>query len=78
MCTTAFACWAAVEQLAGGDSTRVTRLAVRLSRPVRRAASVTTRFYDDGTRDGRRAYCFETTDPDGAVVLGDGRIEIGA
>lgn len=76
MCTTAFACWAAVEQLAGGDSTRVTRLAVRLARPVRRAASVTTRFYDDGARDGRRAYCFETADRDGAVVLRDGRIEI--
>nr|WP_278259540.1 MaoC/PaaZ C-terminal domain-containing protein [Nocardioides convexus] len=72
LCTMAFTSWAALEQFAGGDVTRLRRLAVRFARPVLPGQDITTRFWDlpaDGaTDDGRRAVGFETSVGDDLVI----------
>ncbi|HVE92606.1 MAG TPA: MaoC/PaaZ C-terminal domain-containing protein [Actinomycetota bacterium] len=64
MNTLAFACWAAVENLASGDPSRLTRFAGRFSKPVIPGQPITTKFWrtDDGP------YVFETAGPDGTVI----------
>jgi acyl dehydratase len=76
LCTMAFTSWAAVEQLAGGDTARVKRLAVRFSKPVLPGQTITTRFWSAGEVDGRAVYAFDTVNPDGDVVIKDGLVEI--
>jgi acyl dehydratase len=76
LCTMAFISWAAIGQLAGGDPTRLKRLAVRFSKPVLPGQTITTRFYAAGTRDRRDAFAFETTNSDGDVVIKDGVAEV--
>jgi acyl dehydratase len=77
LCTMAFTSWGAVQELAGGDPTRLRRLAVRFSKPVLPGQTITTRFWDAGERDGRKVYAFETTNADGDAVIKDGVAEIG-
>ena len=72
MCTMAIASKAAVNGLAGGDPTRVKRVAVRFSRPVLPGQELTTRFWEAG--DG--AYGFETYNPKGSAVIKGGTVEI--
>ena len=76
LCTMAFISWAAISQLAGGDPTRLKRLAVRFSKPVLPGQTITTRFYAAGTRAGREAFAFETTNGDGDGVIKDGVAEV--
>lgn len=76
LCTMAFTSWAAVENLAGGDTARLKRLAVRFSQPVLPGQEVTTRFWNAGGGEGVTAYAYETSNPDGAVVIKDGVAEI--
>lgn len=76
LCTMAFISWAAIGRLAGDDPTRLKRLAVRFSKPVLPGQTITTRFYAAGTRDGREAFAFETTNGDGDVVIKDGVAEV--
>ena len=77
LCTMAFTSWAAIQELADGDPTRLrgSRCASR-SRccPGRRSRR---RFWDAGERDGAPVYAFETTNADGDVVIKDGVAEIG-
>jgi len=76
LCTMAFNSWAAIEHLAGGDTARLERLAVRFSKPVLPGETITTRFWPAGERDERAVYAYETTNPDGDVVIKDGLAEI--
>lgn len=72
MNTLAHACWAAVENLAGGDSSRLKRFAGRFSKPVIPGQTLTTTFW---RTDREGVYAFETKGPDGPVIK-DGVAEI--
>lgn len=75
MCTLAFAAWAAVENLADGDSTRLRRFAGRFSRPLLPGQEITTRFYAAGESDGKKVFGYTTEGPDGPVIK-DGLVEV--
>ena len=70
LCVMAFTARAALQTAGSG---RVTRLAVRFSRPIRPGAELTTRLWrlEDGI------YAYEAFDGDGEVVIKDGRAEVG-
>lgn len=76
LCTMAFTSWAAIENLAGGDPARLQRLAVRFSKPVLPGQTITTRFWNCGAQEGTTAFAFETSNPDGDVVIKDGVAEV--
>ncbi len=82
LCTMAFTSRAVVEELCGGDPSRLKRLAVRFSRPVLPGQEITTRIYDAGplydvsAAPGGRAYGFETVNPEGQAAVKDGRAEV--
>jgi acyl dehydratase len=78
LCTMAFCGRAVVESVAGGDPTRLTRLAVKFSRPVLPGQEITISIYaapgpDDGDGD---AYGFEARGADGQAVVKDGRADL--
>ena len=76
MCTMAMATKGAVDGLAGGDPTRVKRVAVRFSKPVLPGQELTTKFWELPGDGGVKTYGFETYNPDGAAVIKNGRVEI--
>jgi acyl dehydratase len=76
MCTMAIATKGAVDGLAGGDPTRVKRVAVRFSKPVLPGQELTTRFWKLNAGDAVTTYGFETYNPDGAAVIKNGEVEI--
>ena len=78
MCTMAIATKAAVNGLAGGDPTRVKRVAVRLSKPVLPGQELTTRLWEEESGGDAKTYGFETYNPDGAAVIKAGVVEIAA
>lgn len=78
LCTMAFTSWAVVQSVAGGEPTRLRRLAVRFSRPVLPGQEITTRIWKAGERDGVVAYGFETVNGEGEIVIKDGLAEIAA
>jgi acyl dehydratase len=71
MCTMAICSAAVVDALAGGDPTRLRRLAVRFYRPVFPGNDLVVSFYDAG----EGGYAFEATSA-GKVVVRDGRAEL--
>lgn len=75
MCTMALCGRAVVDALAGGDPTRLRRLAVRFYRPVFPGNDLVTRVFDAGTEGGRRSFAFEASSA-GKVVVRDGRAEL--
>ena len=76
LCTMAFTSVAAVQELCGGDSTRLRRLAVRFSRPVLPGQEITTTFWAAGDADGNPVFGYETRNGDGDVVIKDGLVEV--
>jgi len=76
MCTMAMAVKGAVDEFAGGDPTRVTRVAVRFSKPVFPGQELTTRFWKEAAGDGTTVYGFETYNPEGAAAIKNATIEI--
>jgi acyl dehydratase len=79
MCTMAFACKALVDNLAGGNPTRIKLVRVQFSRPVFPGQTLVTKAWKlDGEpgRDGVAAYGFETVNSRGSAVLKAGRVEI--
>ena len=76
LCTMAFTSWAVVQSVAGGDSTRLKRLAVRFSRPVLPGQTITTRIWKAGEDGGSTLYGYETTNDAGEVVIKDGLAEV--
>ncbi|MDQ4069829.1 MAG: hypothetical protein M3203_10240 [Actinomycetota bacterium] len=75
MCTMALCGRAVVDELAGGDPSRLRRLAVRFYRPVFPGNDLVTTWYDAGTDDGVRIFAFEASSG-GKVVIRDGRAEV--
>ena len=71
LCTMAMCSQAVVKTVAGGDPSRLKRLAVRFSKPVIPGNDVVTTIYDIG--DG--AFAFEARS-EGATVIKDGRAEV--
>jgi acyl dehydratase len=76
LCTMAFTSVAAVQELCGGDSTRLRRLAVRFSRPVLPGQEITTTFWAAGDAGGNPVFGYETRNGDGDVVIKDGLVEV--
>jgi acyl dehydratase len=76
MCTMAIASKAAVNGVAGGDPTRVKRVAVRFSKPVLPGQELTTRVWDESSGDGTATYGFETYNPNGVAVIKSGLVEV--
>jgi len=75
LCTQAFTSWAVVQEVAGGDSSRLKRLAVRFARPVLPGQDITTTIWRAGSDGGVTTYAFETT-VGADVVIKDGLAEI--
>jgi acyl dehydratase len=73
LCTMAFCGRAVIGSVAGGDPTRLARLAVKFSRPVLPGQEITIRLYA-GESDG--AFGFEALNADGQAVVKDGRAEL--
>ncbi|HEX2047559.1 MAG TPA: MaoC/PaaZ C-terminal domain-containing protein [Acidimicrobiales bacterium] len=76
MCTMALCGRAVVDELAGGDPTRLRRLAVRFYRPVFPGHDLVTTLYDIGNEGDRRIVAFEASSA-GKVVVRDGRADVG-
>ena len=76
MCTMAIATKCAVDGLAGGDPTRVKRVAVRFSKPVLPGQELTTRFWKLNDSGDVTTYGFETYNPDGAAVIKNGEVDV--
>ncbi|WP_328825556.1 MaoC/PaaZ C-terminal domain-containing protein [Tomitella gaofuii] len=80
LCTMAFTSWAALTELAGADTARLRRLAVRFARPVLPGQTIDTRFWRAApgfAGAGESAYSYETVVPGGAdapeaTVITDG------
>jgi acyl dehydratase len=78
LCTMAFTSKLMIDRLCAGDPTRLRRLHVRFSRPVRPGQVVTTRVWPSADRDGRRVFAYETLNPEGQAVIKDGIAEVDA
>jgi acyl dehydratase len=70
LCTMAMCSRAVIEVVAGGDPTRLARLAVRFSKPVLPGSDLVTTVYRDGS-----SYAFEAASG-GDRVIRDGRAEL--
>ncbi|MFN8034934.1 MAG: MaoC/PaaZ C-terminal domain-containing protein [Acidimicrobiia bacterium] len=77
LCTMAFTSWGVLHALGGDDPSRLHRLAVRFSKPVLPGQAITTRMWKVGAGGGTTSFGFETTNPDGDLVIKDGLAEIG-
>lgn len=73
LCTMAFAGKAVVDELAGGDPTRLRRLKVRFSAPVFPGDILTTAMWPD---DGESTFAFTTANRHGAQVIRGGLAEV--
>jgi acyl dehydratase len=76
LCTMAFASKVMIDGLCGGDPVRLKRLRVQFSRPVFPGQSITTKVWAGDEHAGRRAYTFETYNPEGLAVIRGGIAEI--
>jgi acyl dehydratase len=75
MCTFGLCSGAAVDHGAGGDQSRLRRLAGRFSAPARPGRDLIVKFFDAGrTAEGGRALAFEASQ-DGVTVIKHGRAE---
>jgi acyl dehydratase len=81
LCTMAFTSKVMIDGLCGGDPVRLKRLRVQFSRPVFPGQSITTKVWaiptdgPGGDRAGRRAYAFETYNPEAMAVIRGGIAE---
>ncbi|HEV7536086.1 MAG TPA: MaoC/PaaZ C-terminal domain-containing protein, partial [Acidimicrobiia bacterium] len=72
LCTMAFCGRAVIDSVAGGDPTRLARLAVKFSRPVLPGQEITVRIY---SAPGG-GYGFEAVNAEGQAVVKDGLAEV--
>lgn len=75
LCTMAFTSWAVLTEVADGETDRLTRLAVRFSKPVLPGQDITTRIWRAGSSGGTTSYAYETAAGDDLVIK-DGLAEI--
>ncbi len=76
-CTFAFATRVVLDAVAGGETARLKRLAIRFSKWVTPFDTITTRVYRAGIApSGNTQYSFETVLPDGTPCLADGLVEV--
>lgn len=78
LCTMAFTSKVAIDKLCGGDPTRLRRLRVRFSRPVRPGQTITTKVWADGEARGRKLFAYETYNAEGQAVIKGGIAEVTA
>jgi acyl dehydratase len=76
LCTMAMSTRPFVQQLAGGDPTRLKRFSVRFSKPVLPGDTLTVTAWNDGEKDGRRVLGFEVKNQKGENVVTNGVAEI--
>ena len=76
LCTMAFTSHAVLGAVAGGETARLRRLAVRFSKPALPGQEIVTRIWAAGETDGRTVYAFETATADGDVIVKDGLAEV--
>ena len=76
LCTMAMCGAAVVDTVAGGDPTRLKRLAVRFSKQVLPDSDLVTSIYGAGRSETVAVYAFEATSR-GDRVIRDGRAEVG-
>jgi acyl dehydratase len=76
LCTMAFTSKVVIDNLCDGNPTRLKRLHVRFSRPVRPGTTITTRVWPQGEREGRRVFAYETSTSEGQAVIRDGIAEV--
>jgi acyl dehydratase len=76
MCTMAMASKGAVKGLAGGDPTRIRRVAVRFSKPVFPGQELTTRFWKETSAGDETTFGFETYNPEGVAVIKAGVVDV--
>jgi acyl dehydratase len=75
LCTMAMCSQSVIATVAGGDPTRLRRLAVRFAANVFPGNDVETSIYEAGERDGAKVYAFEATSQ-GEVVVKHGLAEV--
>ncbi len=75
LCTMAMTSQAVISTVAGGDPSKLQRLAVRFASNVFPGNDVVTEIFDAGQRDGRKVYGFEATSA-GATVIKNGLAEV--
>ncbi len=75
LCTMAMCGTAVVDSVAGGDPTRLKRLAVRFSRPVLPDSDLVTSIYRLGEEAEKAVYAFEAASG-GERAIRDGRAEV--
>ena len=75
LCTMAMCAQAAVGLVAGGDPSRVRRVAVRFASPTRLDEDLTVDVYDASAGEGAGVFAFEATCA-GAAVVKHGRLEL--
>jgi acyl dehydratase len=76
LCTMAFVARAVVEAVAGGEPTRLRRLAVRFSKPVLPGQALRTALWPAGRREDRALFALETRNERDEVVIQDGLAEV--
>ena len=76
LCTMAFTSKVVIDHLCHGDPRRLKRLRVRFSRPVFPGQTITTAIWPNSDRDNVKVYSYETTNPEGRVVITDGIAEV--
>jgi len=76
LCTMAFTSKVMIDNLCGGDPTRLRRLRVRFVRPVFPGQTITTKVWREGDKNGREIYAYETYNPEGRAVIRGGIAEV--
>lgn len=77
LCTMAFAGRAVVAHACQGDPSRLRRLAVRFSRPMYPAHTMTTTLWSPAQGQPAGQYRFQVSDDQGVTVITDGLAEVG-
>jgi len=80
LCTMAAASWAAIQELCESDPTKLTRIAVRFSKPLRPGDDLVTRFYRDDSLENEGScltyFLSSNRVSDGEMILTKALVEV--